>query len=177
MNVELQKAAQAAADLIGVMGRASTPSVEDRNLPIQTHAYASANDDDYPVAIIGETALFEKQGIQCVKVHPNNIEHFLTSPGNYQALLVYCRVMVHPWQGADSGSAGWKTDLVYQACSKFRVAGVPVYLVRPEKLTTPFLRWQSLASATFPGFKDASEDTGNPNTALWNVLMKLEDTE
>jgi len=177
MKVELQNAARAAAELVSVTGRASTPAVEDRQLPISTHIYNSVNEAEYPVAIIGDGTSFDYQGVKLARVHPNTVEHLLTTPGNYQALLVNCRAMTPPWQGADTGSARWKTDLVYEACSKFRASGIPVYLVQPETLTTPFLRWMSLASAIFPGFKDESEETGNPHTKLWNVLMRLDDAE
>lgn len=178
MDFELKKAAQAATELLGVVGRASTPPVEDRRLPLRTHEYDSSNEKTYPVALIGSGKPFTDLSVEeMVQVHPNSVDHFLNSPGEYQALLVNSRNMGHPWQGADTGSAAWKSEIIYQACSKFRAAGVPVYVIRPATLTTPFLRWKSLATATFPRFSDLSEDTGNANTRLWDELMRLDDDQ
>lgn len=177
MNVEIQKAAQAAVELLGLVGRASTPPVDDRKLQIHTHSYDAPNDAVYPVAIIGDAAPFNHQEIPFAKVHPNSIEHFMASPGDYQALVVNGRDLGTQWRGADTGSASWKSDLIYEACSRFRVVGVPIYLLQPATLTTPFLRWKSLATVTLPGFNDVSEETGNPHTKLWNVLMRLDDAK
>lgn len=177
MNFELKKAAQAAIELLGVVGRASTPPVEDRKVPIRTHVYDSTDEPTYPVALIGSGEPFLGLNVPMAHVHPNSIDHFMNCPEYYQTLLVNSRNMGHPWQGADTGSAAWKSEVIYQACSKFRVAGVPVYVIRPETLTTPFLRWKSLATATFPGYTDASEDTGNTHTKLWDELVRLDDNQ
>ena len=137
MKVELQNAARAAAELVSVTGRASTPAVEDRQLPISTHIYNSVYEAEYPVAIIGDGTSFDYQGVKLARVHPNTVEHLLTIPGNYQALLVNCRAMTPPAR-ADTGSARWRQT------SHTRLAEIPASAYplprQPETLTTPFLR-------------------------------------
>lgn len=175
MKHALQEAASDAYELLAEIGRASTPPVQDRELPIRTHVHDARIEQIFSVAVIGNSDFLDESDVATTHIHPNTLEHFIESPQRYQALLVNARGMRFPWQGALTGSAAWKSQKIYEACSVFRAAGIPVYVVKSAELTTPLLRWQSLASAIFPQFTNESEETDNPQTALWEALMGLED--
>lgn len=177
MKHALQEAASDASQLLAQLGRASTPPVKDRELPIRTHIHGLNEEPVFPVAVIGSREFLEEHDVATTNIHPNTIDNFVESPGRYQALLVNARDMSRPWQGALTGSAAWKSQKIYEACSVFRAAGIPVYIIKSTVLTTPFLRWQSLASAIFPQYINDAEETGNPQTPLWHSLMGLENEQ
>lgn len=176
MNVELKNAAQAALSMVGQLGRSSTPVVKDRKLPLRTHEPREVS-SDFPVLVAGDSNFLKDYGIPFFEAHPNITDVVLTTPQKFQALLVNCTSLIAPWNGALTGASGWKAELIYQMCSKFRSSGIPVYLIKPRFITTPYYRWESVASAIFPGFEDEAEETGNPNSLLWRTLMTMGDSE
>lgn len=174
MNIELVRAAMDAKQLLGRLGRASTPPVPDRGIALRTHFRDDLSDFAYPTVFVGNSSYSRAEGVTCIDTHPNNIDLFGSEPERYQALVVNGRGLYGPWSGADTGWAAWKSELVFDTCLLFKKAGVPVYLIKPLTSTVPFTRWSTLADAIFPGFIDTAEETHNPHTLLWNSLNKMD---
>ena len=174
MNVEIFRAAMDARELLGKLGRASTPPVPDRGIDLRTHFRDDFSELSYPAVFIGDSSHLRDAGVTSIDAHPNNIDLFVAEAEQYQALVVNGRGLNGPWSGADSGWAAWKSDLVFDSCLSFKKAGVAVYLIKPASSTISFIRWSTLADAIFPGFIDTAEETHNPHSLLWNSLNKMD---
>jgi|SRR5699024_4663027 len=177
MSRELRRAAMDAKELLGKLGRASTPPVRDRGIALRTHFTEEAASAIYPAVFIGDSAYFRTQGVNCVETHPNSIDSIVARPEEHQALVVNCQGLNGPWNGAGAGWADWKADIIFESCHAFRLAGVPVYVIRPQKPGSNFQRWASVADAIFPGFVNTAEETHNPHTALWYALNQMDNNK
>lgn len=174
MSVELVRAAMDAKQLLGKLGRASTPPVPDRGIGLRTHFRDDLSHLLYPAVFIGGSGYFREEGVACVDAHPNNIDLYVAEAEQYQALVVNCLDLEGPWSGADIGWAAWKSELIFDSCYEFKRAGVPVYLIKPAVSSVSFIKWSTVSDAIFPGFIDTAEETHNPHTLLWNSLIKMD---
>lgn len=170
MSDRIEEATTQTQAALARMGRAATPAVPSLGFAVRLLPPPELPGDTWPVLVVGDASELRARGVSCVPVHPNQAEALMDTADRFQALVVNALQLTGPWRGALSSASAWKADLVYDLCVAFRKAGLPTYLVRPETETTALFRWSSVAVTVAPWEHDGSEDTGSPQSTLWQAL-------